>query len=61
MPAQIVIMWGFIFTVPTLLTLFYTGGKTSLSREELLATETARRRVRDPAPAPRLLANRSQT
>jgi hypothetical protein len=43
---QLVFVYGVMFTVPTLLMFLYTGGKTSLSPEELLATETARRRVR---------------
>ena len=49
MPAvsQMVILYGVIFAVPTLLTFLYTGGKTQLSREELLTSDAAKARTRE--------------
>ena len=49
MPApspQLVAFYGVIFFVPPLLMIAWNGGKLSMTREEFLQTETARRRVR---------------
>ena len=37
--SKLVVWYGFLFLVPTVLTLIYTGGRTQLSREELLQSE----------------------
>ena len=39
-------VYGIFFTVSTLMTLAYTGGKTQLSREELLASPEAQAQLR---------------
>lgn len=50
---QSMLFWGFFFFVPPLIMIAFNGGRLSMSREELLATETAKRRVSNRAEAAR--------
>ena len=43
---QMVWFYSFLFIVPTGLALLFTGGKTQLSREELLNSEAAKAKLR---------------
>jgi len=40
------LFWSFVFFVPPLVMVAFNGGRLSMSREELLATETARRKLK---------------
>ena len=42
---QLVVFYGVLFFVPPILMIAWNGGKLSMTREEFLQTETARRRV----------------
>jgi len=45
--AQLTVFYTLLFVVPSLAAFAYTGGKTQLSREELLASEAAKAKLRE--------------
>ena len=45
--AQIVVFYSFLFTVPAFLTFLYTGGRTQLSREDLMKSEAYQAKMRE--------------
>ena len=44
---QIVVFYSFLFAVPAFLTFLYTGGRTQLSREDLMKSEAYQARMRE--------------
>jgi hypothetical protein len=50
---QAMLFWGVVFFVPPLIMLAFNGGRISKSPEELMETETAKRRVSNRAPPAR--------
>ena len=48
--AQATVFYALLFAVPSVLTFAYTGGRTQLSREELLNSEAAKAKLREMGP-----------
>ena len=44
---QVVVFYSLLFIVPSIATFLYTGGRTQLSKEELLASQAARDKARE--------------